>query len=218
MNFSIRWFLKITLAAASLFPCGCSENQPHEIKQIRVVDRPPMDAHKETTTEKRFNLNRTAFGSTTQALANPHSNPFHWELPAGWQELPATSMRLINLGVDNVPEIETYVSLLPGAGGDLLANTNRWRKQMGLEEINPDEARQLPEVTILGRPAKFIELEGDFTAMSGTKMNDFFLLGIIGEYNGQSLFIKMTGPKKHKDKQAPNFISFTQSLHPAAMK
>jgi hypothetical protein len=174
-----------------------------------------MDVKTDTTSAERFNLNPGSFNANPHTPSTPASIPFTWTLPPGWINKPATSMRLINFGVDNEPDIECYVTLLPGAGGDLLANINRWRKQMGMADIGREEALKLPEITLLGHAAKLIELEGDFTSMSGQQIKNYFLMGIIGEYNGQSLFIKMTGPINQKIKQSQNFLAVSQSLHPA---
>ncbi len=70
-----------------------------------------------------------------------------WERPAGWKEDPASQMRLATLWIPSGDKpMEMSVMALPwrGTQDELLANVNRWRGQMQLDEI---DAAQLKDVT-----------------------------------------------------------------------
>ena len=63
-----------------------------------------------------------------------------WTLPAGWQEEKGAANRegSFRFG-DRDPRLEMTVVRLPGDGGGLLANLNRWREQLGLERAAESE-------------------------------------------------------------------------------
>ncbi len=71
-----------------------------------------------------------------------------WTLPEGWDEQPGSGMRAATMSIpaDDGP-IELSVLSLPWTGSaqaGVLANVNRWRRQMRLPAIGPAE---LPECT-----------------------------------------------------------------------
>src|SRR5882724_7937358 len=54
-----------------------------------------------------------------------------WSAPAGWKELPAQGMRVAAFEAPDDPSMQLTVVPL-GPGLPLLANVNRWEKQIGL--------------------------------------------------------------------------------------
>ncbi|HEX2477454.1 MAG TPA: hypothetical protein VHK01_22045, partial [Lacipirellulaceae bacterium] len=70
-----------------------------------------------------------------------------WKAPSGWKEDAGTGMRMATLWVpsDGKP-LEMSVTALPwrGTEDDLVSNVNRWRGQMQLQPIGP---QQLKDVT-----------------------------------------------------------------------
>ena len=78
-------------------------------------------------------------GSTP--AAQPH---LKWTLPAGWTEVPAGQMRVASFVVKGADGQQADVSIIPlpgGAGGDA-SNVNRWRGQVGLPTVSPEELSQ----------------------------------------------------------------------------
>src|ERR1051325_4233494 len=60
----------------------------------------------------------------------------NWKIPDGWTEQPAPQMLLGKFEVQaEGGRAEITISTFPGDGGGLLANVNRWRKQVGLKEF-----------------------------------------------------------------------------------
>ena len=85
-----RWSAVFALAA--LAGCGCSgESGSSEITDVRVVQRAGAPS---ATSAQRF-----GFSSGGAAPHEPSDPGLRWELPSGWQELPATQMRRLNLAV-----------------------------------------------------------------------------------------------------------------------
>ena len=149
---------------------------------------------------------------------DPVRNPFRWETPEGWTEKPESRMRLINLSFGPNGQGECYLTALPGGGGGVVANVNRWRDQMGEDPLTEEEVSALPDKMFLGAKAKLVDLEGDFGGMSfpgapaAEAKKDYRLIGLIQEQDPFTFFIKMTGPKEVVAKEQAAFDAFCQSI------
>ncbi|MBN1855155.1 MAG: hypothetical protein JW829_20660 [Pirellulales bacterium] len=86
------------------------------------------------------------FRSFVRSIRFPGSDStkLSWELPAGWQEFPATGIRYATLKfgpIDN--PLELSVTALPAPEGNpddfVLANINRWRHQVGVPPITMEQ-------------------------------------------------------------------------------
>lgn len=133
--------------------------------------------------------------------------------PDGWTKTPGSPMRDVNLSFGTNGEGECYVARLPGMGGGLLANVNRWRQQMGGSPITQVQADALPVRPLFGQPAKFIKVDGKFSGMGATEgKDDYRMLGLILASEAGAVFVKMTGPRKLVEANEKNFNIFTNSL------
>jgi hypothetical protein len=89
-----------------------------------------------------------------------------WSLPDGWTQKPGDQFRYATLAIDGSP-LEVTVSTL--TRGDLdeqeyvLGNVNRWRGQVGLDNIAPNELqRETKQVELLdGEAATVVDLVGE---------------------------------------------------------
>jgi hypothetical protein len=63
---------------------------------------------------------------------------FQWKIPDAWQKLPAGQMQIAKFSVPEKDgaKAEVSVSVFPSDTGGTLANVNRWRRQMGLNEVD----------------------------------------------------------------------------------
>ena len=145
-------------------------------------------------------------------VADSIEGPLAWNVPAGWEMGDERPMRLVTFTPTVAINSECYITVLSGSGGGLLGNINRWRKQMGKSDLDHSSLEALPSISVLGRPAKLIELRGAFTGMSGTTQSNHMMLGVISELPNRSLFIKMTGPESEMQSQRDRFISFCSSV------
>jgi hypothetical protein len=124
---------------------------------------------------------------------------------------------LANFQVAANADAECYLTVLPGGGGGLEANVNRWRTQMGLGPLSPEEIGKLEKKTVLGKEAAYAEFEGAYQGMSGTENKQGFkLLGVILDDAGSAVFAKMTGPADVVNQEKANFDAFCQSLKAGA--
>src|SRR5439155_9629440 len=63
-----------------------------------------------------------------------------WTLPAGWLEEKGSATREASFRFGSLePKLEMTVLKLPGDGGGLPANVNRWRGQLGLDRATDSE-------------------------------------------------------------------------------
>jgi len=98
-----------------------------------------------------------------------------WTLPEGWKELPGSQFRFatIRLPEDSgVKPLEISVSV---AGGEVLANINRWRGQLNLKTISADElATTTKTLDVDGHEARLVSLVGTGSGtMSGAPFAPF---------------------------------------------
>lgn len=155
----------------------------------------------------------SADASRPPASSSPNSaQGLSWETPEGWVRGDERSMRLVTFTPEGAPDAECYVTVLPGEAGGVAANLNRWRSQMGQPELTQAEIEALDRRDVLGSESPFIEIEGDFTGMSGTRTADAGFLGLICTVGTGTLFVKMTGPADVIEAERENFLAFCESL------
>jgi hypothetical protein len=111
----------------------------------------------------------TAFVESIRFGAGDDAEPT-WTLPDGWQQEPGSGMRLASIRLE--PNDPTLVmSVIPLAffesDGDayVLSNVNRWRRQVGLSEIDSSQlSDETTTVSLDGATAVVVDLTGGNTA------------------------------------------------------
>lgn len=144
--------------------------------------------------------------------ADPGSVEFSWDLPAGWEEAPLTSMRQANFRVAGEPDAECYLTFLPGSAGGVAANVNRWRGQMGLEVLAAAEVEALPRRELTGGDAVFVDMSGGYRGMGVEAEPDYRMAGLILESPRSTLFLKMVGPASVIDGEMVRFEELARSI------
>ncbi len=105
--------------------------------------------------------------------------PFEWTKPDEWNDVEGTAMRIANFNFGPDKKGECYFTVLPG-GGQLLANLNRWRTQMGLPDATLQEAEALPSRQFLFGEGKYVEIEGSFKGFGASEAKGGYkMIGII---------------------------------------
>jgi hypothetical protein len=200
------WIPVTTLA---LLTAACSQgDRLREITSSRTVEAADADIVWNASVEQRFGLRRT------EGAPGGGSGGFHAQTPPGWQELPTSSLRLVNLRVAGDERAECYLTVLGGDGGGLAANVNRWRKQMSLPEASAEEIAALPRANLLGAEALLVDIEGVWTGMSGDEEGtDYRLVGLAQVTGGAARFLKMTGPRDVLAGEVEAFLTLAASMH-----
>lgn len=172
--------------------------------EYRAEDKP------NATSQERFTLPGMSAKPTAQASAKP----FHYDIPEGWTELASTEFRNPNFAVGSNGDMECYVTVLPGDGGGVTVNANRWRTQFGATSYTEEEVKNLPDVTIMGFPAKVVNFIGEFKGMGQAEAKaDWRLIGALIQSPDALITIKMTGPNEKLMPQLSQFAAFVDSLH-----
>jgi hypothetical protein len=132
-----------------------------------------------------------------------------WTVPTAWQTEPPTAMLLAKFSAtENGAKAEITVSSFPGEVGGLLANVNRWRRQIGLSALA--DPGLTPAVTALTTPAGPASLV-DFTGADPKTTQPARLVGVVIPLNGQSWFYKLMGNATVVEHQKADFLNFVQS-------
>jgi hypothetical protein len=131
--------------------------------------------------------------------------PFAFDAPDGWEPTGAIPPAVVAYLVPRGP-LRAKVTLTK-VGGGLVGNFNRWRDQVGLPEIGPEQIRR--EV----RPIKVASVDGNLAdIVNPNRQKDNHILGVVFVVNGEEWFIKMIGPTELVSSQRANFEAFARSF------
>lgn len=140
--------------------------------------------------------------------APPAEEPeFTFDAPAEWKALPTTSMRLANLktsDTDTAAEVKAFVfSAAAPMMADPLANVNRWRGQVGLDETTQAELDKSSEkIKVAGLDATYVELIGEKDAITAAMI----------PRGGQVWFFMMSGPAETLQSEQERFREWLKTI------
>lgn len=200
----------LPLVALLLASCG-GEDTPG------LIERPLSDSEKSfrlvETSMDRFRYSTKPSEESGEASGGAVAG-LVYDTPEGWTEKPGSMMRDINFTFGPNGEGECYVARLPGAGGGLAANVNRWRAQMAAAPLTEEEVAALPTRPLFGQPARFVSVDGSFSPGMGNDQTfpDYRLMGLILAGEAGAVFVKMTGPKALVEQNSAAFDQFVTSL------
>lgn len=203
------------LAASFLLgPVGCGGDSVTEITDVRERPDAGVPAPRSTLDQRMRGEMPSDPHGAGGASGGRTGVGFTWATPAGWEPLPAAPMRTAGWKVTASPGTECTFSTLPAAGGGLVANVNRWRKQMSLEPADEAAVAALPtKGTLLGRPAKLVELSGTYVGMGGgATVAGAKLVGLVAELPNATAFLKLTGPAAAVDAEVPRLLELAASI------
>jgi hypothetical protein len=136
-----------------------------------------------------------------------------WTLPAGWRELPGEGMRFATLVLEEgsaaAGPVELRVTPLGLAARDPLANINRWREQIGLGHIGPEEMNGVARtVEIDGRTAQVVNMVGPAEANRPAQQ----VLAAILPGDQRVWFFLVLDDARRVGRFAPAFDEFLRSV------
>lgn len=216
----IRFPQLYLLAVAAVLPACFDSTTPQEINGVRELTGEERKIHVVADDAQRYRLSGLAGGGQKSEAPRPTGGtdgelPFTWQVPDGWTLKPGMPMRDLSFAFGENEEGECYLSRLPGAGGGLTANVNRWRGQMGLPAITDAEVLALPKRVMFGLDATFVDISGSFSGMGGgAAKENYRMLGVIVASESGAVFVKMTGPAELIAANQPKFDAFCASLQP----
>jgi hypothetical protein len=134
-----------------------------------------------------------------------------WKTPEGWTEVPPGEMRVASFKIQgqNGKQADVSVIPLPGRPGTDDANVNRWRGQVGLSSVSPEELEKSAEsVETAGQPAQLYDIAGQNPGHGEAAR----ILGVIQHREDAVWFFKMTGDADLVEQQKPAFVAFLKSV------
>jgi hypothetical protein len=159
---------------------------------------------------------RTAPGSAPAATDVPK-----FDAPKSWRPVPASGMRkaVFTIGSEEQGGIVTLIDFTTNAGlmiADPLSNVNRWRREVGLAEIEKDQLSDAMEsIEIGGHPANYVRLIPDAAKPEESK-TDRATLAAMATVGEQIWFIKLIGHRNLVIAEEENFKAFLKSMRFAA--
>ena len=129
-------------------------------------------------------------------------NELTFETPQGWTETPGNAFSQAAFAVDDA---KVTVSGLSASANNLLANVNRWRRQVDLEPIEETELKEQVQTITLGDGE-----EGNYIVLAGSQGTS--MLGVIAVRDGTMWFVKMMGGEETIAREKPRFEQFVKSL------
>lgn len=139
-------------------------------------------------------------GDPTESFASNHD--VAWTVPASWHEVETTSdMRIATFHTEI--GLEVAVTAFPGDVGGLVANVNRWRGQVGLESTDEQGVEENIE-RLDGVDVIIVDVSGVDARLVGSVIN-------VGD--GQTWFVKATGPSETVGQLKADLIEFSNSFH-----
>ena len=215
----MRFTVVMVVSALAWMAAGCGKDE------VRVYqapqDAPPVAAANPqggaTLTPPASEIPRSAT-SRSSSSAGPESSASErpavpWTVPAGWEEKPASGMRVASYGVKRPDGRSVDISVVAmggGAGGEL-ENVNRWRDQIGLEPATEADLAGLRSIIPSGnRQVVMYELDGKKAVLDG-KYAARTLAAILpaGE---MTVFFKITGESALVAEQKPQFLAWLKSV------
>ena len=215
----MRFTVVMVVSALAWMAAGCGKDE------VRVYqapqDAPPVAAANPqggaALTPAASEIPRSA-ASGSPSSAGPESSASErpavpWTVPAGWEEKPASGMRVASYGVKRPDGRSVDISVVAmggGAGGEL-ENVNRWRDQIGLEPATEADLAGLRSIIAAGnRQVVMYELDGKKAVLDGKYPAR--TLAAIMPAGEMTVFFKITGESALVAEQKPQFLAWLKSV------
>ena len=134
-----------------------------------------------------------------------------WIQPEHWNEIEGSQFSLMDFEAvhDGQRAAISVTKLAKNAGGEL-ANVNRWRKQIGLEEIELAQLEKTKQpFAVDGNPGTFVELKGTRDGKPATTLG--VIHTIIYRTLPETWFYKITGDTAAVVKEKDAFRDYVRS-------
>ena len=150
---------------------------------------------------KSIRIREGAPSGETQAAAK--SKP-KWTVPSQWRELAPGEMQFAKFAVPAraSAKAEVFVSVFPNDTGGTLANVNRWRRQIGLPEVQAADLLSMVSPLDPSNPeAILVDMKSDSKRV----------LGAIVPRSGTYWFYKLLGDAEAVSPEKESFVAFVKS-------
>jgi hypothetical protein len=212
LSMTTRRLATSTLVVFAIVSAGCRDR---EITTYRAPkDAPP--AAQPAAASGNMPADHPPIGDGTPAPGADMGGPavptasgagLAWSAPAAWTPKALGPMRKGSFSIKtDSGELDLSITAFPGATGGLEANLNRWRGQVGLDPLSPQE--------VITAAEKFEANGLQFTVVDYAG-NGKRLVGAVVQYGGDSWFFKLMGPDAPVAGQKAGFVEFLHTVKEA---
>ena len=149
---------------------------------------------------------------STNTEKAPTGEKPNFKAPNNWKTKPPGPMVASAYNVEgDGGQAEVTISKFPGEVGGMVANIQRWRGQLGLPQLSPDEARKSAEMIEVGgkKDSYMVDLKG--TNVRTGKEARMVAVGV--PFQGETWFFKLMGDDALVGKEKDAFIKFIKSAY-----
>jgi hypothetical protein len=203
----------LAIAAATLLLSGCGEEKVAAYRVPKEKDpMPPAAAASDAASDAGAQPDAAAPAPAGPAMADTAvptaDTALVWKAPDQWVSKPAAQFRKATYAVPgDAGDSDLSITAFPGEAGGELANVNRWRSQLALPALGPDE---------LEGAVTRVEANGlKFTIVEIAPRGDPAGKGMIGAMvpvGGSTWFFKLMGPGPSVKSAKPAFVEFLHTV------
>lgn len=172
-----------------------------------------LDAFDEMVSNLSFGM--AASPSPETATPKNESEDIAFRAPDGWTPAEGNALRLASFTIEKQgsPPADFSIIAFPGDTGGVVANVNRWRRQIGLEEWTEEEVNNASQSLNSDYGHEFLLFDLKPSAAANADTPKERILAAILEHNGKSWFFKLRGEPFLLDTQMTKFRSLLLSVH-----
>lgn len=207
---SSRFSIAAAAAGLAWLSASCG-HRSDEVRSYREVAVPaPVASARDTAAGAAAPMAGAGDMGGAAVAASPAT--LRWTAPEGWQEQPGNAMRLATFLVG--PErAECTIVGFPGDVGGLEANLRRWLGQLQAEASDEALARFARNPDSFASEGGLTCLLYDFAAILPAEAATSMLATVV-PMEGQTFFVKLTGPRALLQQERERFAALCRSLRP----
>jgi len=188
--------------------------EPLNDEQFRaLLNNGEMDGAKATRVDLIGVIKQEAAPKMGRPPGQGERLPFHYTTPDGWEVRPPTDKQGVSIPLvfrikADGSEAEATAMSLPGNGGGLELNVNRWRRQVGLAPASEEQIRRDARSLKAGdAEAVYVDLDG--LGLGGRKR---ILAAILPHGKKETWFFTLKGPSELVEREKSRFEAFVKSI------
>ena len=209
----MRFTVVLGVSALAWMAAGCGKDEVRVYQAPQDAPASVASQAKGGSAQNGGSTGSSGSSATPAETAGSERPAVPWTVPAGWEEKPASGMRVASYAVKRPDGRSADISVVAmggGAGGEL-ENVNRWRNQIGLDPVTEADLAGLRSIIPAGnRQVVMYELDGK-KAVLDDKYTARTLAAILpaGE---MTVFFKITGENALVAEQKPQFLAWIKSV------
>ncbi|MCX7872639.1 MAG: hypothetical protein N2487_05080 [Verrucomicrobiae bacterium] len=203
---NVNWFFRIS---GSKDLVGESRNDfIAYLNSVKFEQSNPGNSSESPTNPHQAQPSQVAPHQPAQTQATTQM-PIELPVPDDWKQQPPAPMAPLRYEVSSGSATAMItITRLDGDGGGLLANINRWRGQIKLPPVSPEDVdKQVSRVKTAVGEALVVDFFGTNTANNPTRV-----VGIIAPAGSYTWFFKMTGQEQAVNARKDELIKYVQSF------